>query len=204
MNNTTTIDTTPKQQIMDWAARHGVTMTTEFIPLSQSRNKAEKSPTLNWRVTLRKQIGGIGSEMGPVKQYDIITTDYSAGCAHCPSYKFTYEGGSTHRNNQRDQNTAWECENGLQVRKDKHTPEMRAGKTIPLIPDLADVLYSLSMDADVLDSGSFENWASELGYDTDSRKAESIYRACLDIALKMRAALGDSALQELRDACQDY
>ena len=74
----------------------------------------------------------------------------------------------------------------------------------PLKPELRDVLYSLSMDASVLDSSCFEEWANELGYEADSRKAEGIYKACLDIALKLRNALGEAGLEKLRTACQDY
>lgn len=188
-NDTTTIDTTPKQQIEAWATRHGVTMTVEFVPLSQSRNKAENYPTLNWEVTLRRN------------DRDIITTDYSVGCAHCPAYKLSVHKCGGQNSILRHEAIRMECENGKAIQMCGETPRLT---TKPISPDLADVLYSLSMDANVLDSGSFENWASKFGYDTDSRKAESIYRACLDIALKMRAALGDSALQELRDACQDY
>jgi hypothetical protein len=61
-----------------------------------------------------------------------------------------------------------------------------------------------SRDSEVIDHPNFESWASEIGYDADSRKAESIYRACLEIALKLRSALGDRGLKELREACQDY
>lgn len=44
----------------------------------------------------------------------------------------------------------------------------------------------------------------ELGYDPDSRKAEAIYKACLEIALKLRNALGEDGLAKLREAAQDY
>jgi hypothetical protein len=70
-------------------------------------------------------------------------------------------------------------------------------------PDATDVLSSLCTDASVLDSSGFEDWASEFGYDTDSRQAESTYRACLEIALKLRAAIGDAALSELRELANE-
>jgi len=76
--------------------------------------------------------------------------------------------------------------------------------TIPLVPKDADVMHSLSLDASVLDTGTFEEWASEFGYDTDSRAAEATYRACLDIALKLRSMIGEAGMQLLRDAGQDY
>jgi hypothetical protein len=50
-----------------------------------------------------------------------------------------------------------------------------------------------------LDYACFEDWAQELGYDTDSRNAEAIYRACLDIGLKFRAMVGQSGLDTLQE-----
>jgi len=33
--------------------------------------------------------------------------------------------------------------------------------------------------------GSFEAWASDLGYDPDSRKAEKVFKACEGIKLRL-------------------
>ncbi len=50
----------------------------------------------------------------------------------------------------------------------------------PKAPDLADILGSYARDyVDANRAGSFEDFAAEMGYDEDSRKAEDIYRACL-------------------------
>jgi len=164
-----------KQKILDCADALGLTMTAEFVPWSQSRNKSEKSPSLNWRVTLHRS------------GRDILTTDYMAGCGHCPSY--------TQSKQSVDQANAvrHECETGR---------ALGVGKK--LLPDLADVMHSLSLDASVIDCPTYEEWARETGYDPDSRKGEAIYRACLEIALKLRAAIGEDGLRQLAEACQDY
>lgn len=73
-----------------------------------------------------------------------------------------------------------------------------------IMPDSLDVIYSLLRDGDAIDSPTYESWAEGNGYDTDSRKGESIYRACLEIGLKLRAALGEAGLEKLRTAFQDY
>ena len=65
-------------------------------------------------------------------------------------------------------------------------------------PALGDVLHSLALDSRVLDEGGFENWAESLGYSTDSRRAESIYRECVEIATKLRGALGGRVLEEMQ------
>lgn len=49
--------------------------------------------------------------------------------------------------------------------------------TLPVRPKLDDLLYSLVLDADACDN-SFEEWCSNLGYDSDSRKAFATYEAC--------------------------
>jgi hypothetical protein len=168
----------------------GLTVESVFVPFSQSRNAKEKSPSLNWRITVKRD----GRE--------VLITDYSAGCGFCPSSKASVKALGNKNSLMRSEAIAWECEHGYPAWSGS-TGIMRASKD-PLLPDTLDVLSSLAMEADVLDMRGFEDWASNYGYDTDSRKAEQTYRACLDIAVKLRAALGDSGLQDLRNAFQGY
>jgi hypothetical protein len=57
-------------------------------------------------------------------------------------------------------------------------------------PDAADVLDCLLSDASGADQ-SFEDWASDYGFDTDSRKHERTYRAIARQTAKLRRFLGD-------------
>jgi len=57
-------------------------------------------------------------------------------------------------------------------------------------PDAAEVLSCLLSDASACDQ-SFEEWASELGYETDSRKAERVYNMCVKQGEKLKLLLGD-------------
>jgi hypothetical protein len=66
------------------------------------------------------------------------------------------------------------------------------------------VVASLASDSNVLDYATYEDWGSELGFDPDSRKGEAIYRQCLTLALRLRAALGDGALTALREVAGEY
>lgn len=177
----TVTEMTPKQRIENWAAGHGVTMQTVFVPWSKSRNKDEKSPSLNWVVTLAMPHG-------------TLTTDYMAGSGHCPAYKAPVAHYGHRTSVMRDEAIRQECKTG----RANDIPQK------PLLPDLADVLYSLANDADVLNYSGFEDWASSLGYDADSRAAETTYRACLDIALKFRNGVGEDAMRKLQETCQDY
>lgn len=171
-----------KQEIETFIEAHKLTMTTVFVPWSQSRNKGEKSPSLNWRVTINQPEGqGTRALLKDI--------DYMAGSAHCPSYDTAVDRNTVVR---------YECENGHKFRNGA------VGSLIKIEPDFVDVLYSLARDADVLNFSDFEGWASEMGYDPDSRKAEKTYRACMDIAERLRAGLGEAGLNELTIATEGY
>ncbi|MDH3376214.1 MAG: hypothetical protein OEQ39_04500 [Gammaproteobacteria bacterium] len=65
-------------------------------------------------------------------------------------------------------------------------------------PDLADVLNCLASDAAGYENAQdFEEWASEYGYDADSRKAETIYNNVNDLIGEMQAFLGKETYEEL-------
>ena len=65
-------------------------------------------------------------------------------------------------------------------------------------PTLADVLDCLASDASGVDNvRSFDDWASEYGYDTDSRKAERTYHICKKQAQDLKALLGRDAYNQL-------
>ena len=170
-----------------------LTVAARFVPFSQSRNKAEKSPSLNWVVTVKRD------------GRDVLTTNYGAGMAHCPSYnKKPPAAWDRPARFWQSLAGAAECENGHALQTYTSWSGFRHDKEKPILPDPVDVFYSLISDSSVLDHGGFEQWAAEYGYDADSRSAESIYRACLEIALKMRAAISASGMAELQTAFQDY
>jgi len=60
-------------------------------------------------------------------------------------------------------------------------------------PTAGEVLSCLITEAtSVLNANSFEDWASDFGYDPDSRKAEAAYRACGKISKQVKRFLGDN------------
>jgi len=60
----------------------------------------------------------------------------------------------------------------------------------PTRPELRGVLESLQVDCRAADHDTFEDFADEFGYDSDSRKAEAIYNACRKTRSEMRKLLG--------------
>ena len=177
---------------VDYMAANALTVSAVFVPWSQSRNFTEGAKvdkrSLNWRVTLCK--AGLA----------ILTTDYSAGIGQCPSYTQRIAG---HMTITEAEVIEFETEKGFPCFWNNGAPVRKPGAK-PIKPDGPDVLYSLVMDSDVIDYDGFEDWAEDMGYDSDSRKAEVIFRACMETALKLRNRLGESMLAELREVFQDY
>lgn len=180
-----------KENIKALLEKHNLTVESVFVPLSQSRNAGEKYPSLNWIITLKHN------------GHKILATDYSAGCAHCPSYKKVNPDRMWGHNV-----LTWECENGKEL-DNQGMKMMEIGygvgdkKRNPIFPDSVDVVYSLLMDSEVLDYPDYEDWANCFGYDPDSRSGEKVYQACMKIALQFRQ-LGESVISELREVFQDY
>lgn len=66
------------------------------------------------------------------------------------------------------------------------------GPALTGTPTVADVLNSLVSDAAGYENANgFEDWASEFGYDTDSRQAEATYRAVEESTEVLRSFLAE-------------
>lgn len=72
----------------------------------------------------------------------------------------------------------------------------KAGWLKPTAPSVADVIHSLLSDASGADN-TFEDWCSDFGYDSDSRKALDIYLKCQKNLLEMRKLFGCELFNEL-------
>lgn len=173
------------KEMNDKVKEMGFSMTTVFVPFSHSRNSAEKTPSLNWKVTIL------------YKDREVVTTDYMAGCGHCPSYKSGEKGYDLQRLLKN------ECETGFESKYLYSMGAITENKKKPILPDIADVMYSLVMDSEATEY-EFEDWAANFGYEEDSRSAEKIYNECLQIGLKMLRTIGSDALADLELLFQDY
>jgi hypothetical protein len=186
-----------KNDILSFLGKHDIAVEAVFVPWSQSRNfdpakiKHPEQKSLNWKVKLLH------------RGRTVIETDYMAGIGHSPAYKDARKIG---------RGVSLGCEaaiNGEVEAGYRHKYSEAMAWAQPkrkelLLPDTCDVIYSLLSDGDAIDHPSFESWASDFGFDTDSRKAEATYRECLDIGLKLRNYLGEDLLRELREIFQDY
>lgn len=167
-----------------------LTYVAEFVPTKQPVDKV-KDPQLHWSITLQR---------GQRK----MTVPYHEGCGHVVGYQQFHK--TPYDKRRHDEMVREVCETGIAY---KNVQEFLSGrifkrKTKQPVPKLLDVLYCLVQDASVLDSGGFEEWASDYGYDTDSRAAEKTYRQCVDQSLQLRNLLDNDNLEQLRKLYQDY
>jgi len=65
-------------------------------------------------------------------------------------------------------------------------------------PTTESVLDALASDSSGVENArSFEDWADEYGYDTDSRKDEKLFKVCERQADKLKRFLGDELYEDL-------
>lgn len=70
--------------------------------------------------------------------------------------------------------------------------QYRMGMRLDGDPEAAEVLDSLVIHASSYENAaSFENFCSEFGYDTDSRKAHALYMECGEQLKRLREFIGD-------------
>lgn len=165
-------------------ARLGLAVAFTFIPLEMSRNRTEPRVTVNWRATVTRN------------GKPVLETDYSAGSGHLPSAKLP---GCL-----RNVAAKMEASSGRVARVTPGVERVVLTSTPLPPPDALDCLACLVLDAGALDYPTFESWASDFSLNEDSREAERCYRACLDTALRLRAAVGEAGLSELREAFADW
>lgn len=71
------------------------------------------------------------------------------------------------------------------------------GSGIKNKPTIIDILNALSLDTQDVQSIDFEEWCSNYGYDSDSRKTYKIYKQCLHELDELINLLGDAGVRML-------
>ena len=166
-----------------FTAASGIDMTYHYIPHNDPIGEFQKTrhfPMFRFSITLSK---------GNVSH----TFEYSMGCGHC-KIKSVNKGTDIWSNPVIADEPRIE-----QVYASNKMPTLPYGEAVT--PELTDALYCLVMDSDAIDYPTFEDWASNFGYDEDSREAEKAYKACLETALKLRQLVD---IDKAREAFQDY
>ena len=119
------------------------------------------------------------------------TTPYIAGTAHCPR---------VHRVRQRDwpRGFGWRTEDAVVEAFGRALAGAR------WLPDPVDIVWCLFVDSGALDYASFEDWAGDLGFDSDSIKAKGMYDACLAVGLFLRSGVGEAGLSHMAELFEDF
>jgi hypothetical protein len=163
----------PMKDMSEWIAANGITMVTtraEFNP-----NMDSDHFMWHWRCELSRA----GRKM---------TVPFSMGEAHATGYK---QGARTILDKE------WNHTAKTAVFRLGQEAFRNFG-VIPTPPDAGTVLDCLAADAAGHDNAdSFEDWAAEYGYETDSRKAERTYNLTGTQAGKLRRFLGNVLYEEL-------
>lgn len=71
-------------------------------------------------------------------------------------------------------------------------------------PQESDIFNSLLLDTSNVEGETFEDWAGNFGYDTDSRKAEKSFNACKEELVSLQRLFSKSELNDLREIFADY
>lgn len=185
------MSSTQQITLAEFITENGLTMTVE--QRSENPNMADPMPGgSHWLCTIRHPLS-----------HDGLVVPFSQGSAHRRWRTKGNPGLSTIdrmgtvappdiRTNRAPVRGAFERGESVDLRR------YREECTEPTPPTLESVLDCLASDASSVEcEGSFENWCSSLGYDTDSRKAEATYRACMEQAFNLRHLLGAAAYDQL-------
>lgn len=173
-----------EKEITNTLEQMGFKFDFEFIPYSKSRNAGEWE-SINWKVTV--------SHKNRTKP---LVVDYSQGIGNLPKYLQGKRTFSVSRAIRKAIETGklYDPNSSYAIPKGKVSA-----------PSAADIMYSLHLDGSPdFDALSFEEWASDLGYDTDSRKAEQIFGECRRIGAWIRGAIGTDGIETLRTMFEDY
>lgn len=99
---------------------------------------------------------------------------------------------NTRNPNQEWKNTAYRWSVTLKTGSRNMVVEFYTGAGRPSAPETHEVVNCLASESSCCnEAATFEEWASSLGCDTDSRKAEALYRKIVDQTELFQAFLGD-------------
>ena len=186
-----TAETITKEQILNALESMGVTMSATFIP-QQYQSPKKRDDTHSMKINHAVTVMRNGRS---------LSTEYHQGIAHHPNY-VTGEWSSFYWEHFLPLlNTGKQI--GIKIMDLRHPALARHAAADLAPPSIVDVVWSLLVDSSG-DFSSFENWAGDYGYDTDSREAERIFTACRDTKLKLETLFTASELEQLHELYQDY
>ena len=135
----------------------------------------------------------------------VLETDYKLGIGHVKLTWSNTRGGLSREEGYFLKAWQGKPHANFQNKDMQLSVAVKLAKAQKLKPKKEDVIYSLLSDGQpCFDDMSFEDWATDFGYDIDSIKAKAIYDQCFCIGLKIVQAIGRDNVEKLREEYQDY
>jgi hypothetical protein len=91
---------------------------------------------------------------------------------------------------------AFQYYTGTGLRKNVNIAYADVAGGVPQTPELFDVLWAISQDATAVRS-SFEDWAGDYGYDSDSIRAKRIYEQCVENGHRLYKIFGEETADRI-------
>jgi hypothetical protein len=179
----------------EFADLHGITMTAQSVadrPDALGDSDWHKNAD-HFFITLLRLPSGFCSDRLPVVLWSGF---YSNGSGHPMPWARENRKDLDHRTRIALDRAKNSRPNSLYAEEAREQVRAAYRKAAPI--RIEDVLLSLQMDC----SGwfeAFEDWAQDLGYDSDSIKAKGIFDACQDIARAMRRGLGADVFEKFQE-----
>jgi hypothetical protein len=180
---------TPSEKFESFVQENKLELSYKFVPFSISRNSEEKDKTLNWKVTLKSPKGQ-------------MTFEYQKGIGHLPYPQDMFSRRKAYQASEINQILEDAVEKGIARKVTVSNGEItiRMGNADFPNPTMKEILESLSLDADSRHHLSFESWAREYGYDSDSISAQKVYNSCQKIAEQLSKVLGgENKIEQVRE-----
>lgn len=162
-------------------ASAGITMDVKHVPTTFDPQSKEWQH-IAWSITFTSPRG-------------TFTTSYKQGIGHLPFFNQP----SNHVTLYKLEFINWALTTGKAVAWVKPNYVKTDRPLTP--PDASDVVGSLILDASAADYATFEQWASDTGYNPDSRKDHAIWEAYRSIALDLNRVFGAGVVEALREPC---
>lgn len=142
-----------------------------------------------------------------------VTFDYKMGLGNrFNDFKQFFSSPSTVRDYIKDLRALYDVDQSFPVsrvikntmEKENYLSKVRKPcNAYVFVPTQANVLYCLLSDMEAIEY-TFDDWCANFGYDTDSRKAEKIFHACMEEGKKLLKIFTKDQIEELREVLQDY
>lgn len=188
-----TAQNTERQAVID-----DLNITIEALPANSNPCMDDSQEMDHWSIKLTKKAPIKPGEEHSRPNYPSMSLVFSQGIGHRRLKRFTRSKFDGNPSKAQE----WDLDTPYPFNIRTLYDEEQAAKFKPVPPSLIDVLHCLTSDSDCADY-TFEEWCDNLGYDTDSRKAERMFKARCNQTVLFKRLIGDD-FEALQTAMQDY